>query len=107
MAKRGKSCCYCKRRLEAPTSPSRLAYTRDHVKPRAAGGTKTVPCCRQCNQLKGNLHPSVWRWFTINYPGWWKTFDTPAEVATVCRDISYKMFFRADAPRQQMEVRNG
>ena len=53
--------------------------------PRCVGGARKVPACFQCNQLKGDLHPSVWRWFTEAYPGWWKTFRTSREVAEACR----------------------
>lgn len=31
--------------------------TKDHVVPRALGGTKVVWCCYACNQIKGNLEP--------------------------------------------------
>lgn len=38
--------------------------TVDHVIPRSKGGTNQmsnlVPCCAECNSLKGNLHPYVW-----------------------------------------------
>lgn len=44
-----------------------------------------MPCCRQCNGLKGDIHPSVWRWFTETFPGWWRSFRTNGEVAAACR----------------------
>lgn len=78
-------CTYCKRQLAKPTSPSRTAMTRDHVMPKCVGGTRRVRCCRQCNGLKGDIHPSVWRWFTETFPGWWKSFETNGEVVTACR----------------------
>lgn len=78
-------CCYCLRGLEKPTARSSVAFTRDHVMPRCVGGAKKVRCCRQCNQLKGDLHPSVWRWFTENHPRWWKAFRTASDVRAVCR----------------------
>lgn len=53
--------------------------------PKSVGGQRKVPCCRRCNDLKGDIHPSVWRWFTEHYPGWWRTFATNIEVAQVCR----------------------
>lgn len=38
------------------------AYTRDHMIPRSRGGKglrgNTVPCCRRCNQRKGNMTAS-------------------------------------------------
>ena len=78
-------CCYCRRELSKPGGRSRTALTRDHVMPRCVGGTRKVRCCRQCNGLKGDIHPSVWRWFTVEHPGWWRTFRTNAEVVSVCR----------------------
>lgn len=78
-------CTYCRRELEGPRSRSRTAVTADHVMPRSVGGQRKVPCCRQCNGLKGDIHPSVWRWFTETFPGWWKTFRTNGEVVTACR----------------------
>lgn len=78
-------CCYCHRGLQKPTARSNVAFTRDHVMPKCVGGQRKVSCCRQCNQLKGDLHPSVWRWFTEAYPTWWRTFRTAADVRAVCR----------------------
>lgn len=64
-------CHYCRRVLEPATSLSRLAYTRDHVVPRAMGGRETVPCCRYCNHLKGDTHLDVWDVFMRDNPEWW------------------------------------
>jgi hypothetical protein len=50
------------------------------VVPASRGGWKKVPCCRKCNGLKADLDPTLWRWFTEMYPGWWKTFNTHKEV---------------------------
>jgi len=80
----GGYCCYCKRGpLEPSTSRSNLAFTRDHVNPKANGGGKTVPCCRKCNNLKSDLHPREWFWFIDHHPRWWKEFRNHAEVARV------------------------
>ena len=70
-----KRCTYCKRELTRASSPSGLAFTKDHVMPRALGGVKTVPCCRTCNQMKGDMHPNEWRAFTEANPGWWRTHE--------------------------------
>lgn len=78
------SCAYCRRELAGPKSRSRCAITRDHVMPKSVGGTRKVRACRQCNQLKGDIHPQVWRWFTEAHPGWWKRFGTNAEVVAAC-----------------------
>lgn len=78
-------CTYCLRALSSHSDRASTAATKDHVMPKSVGGTRKVPCCRLCNQLKGDIHPSVWRWFTANYPGWWKTFRTNHEVVDACR----------------------
>lgn len=79
------SCTYCRRQMTSPTDRANTAATKDHVMPKSVGGYRKVRCCRQCNQLKGDIHPSVWRWFTVAYPGWWKTFRTNREVVEACR----------------------
>lgn len=65
-------CHYCRRGLEPPKSPSRVAFTRDHIMPKTLGGRKTVPCCRQCNHLKADLHPAEWELFMRDNPEWWQ-----------------------------------
>jgi len=79
-------CTYCKRQMTAPTDRANTSLTVDHVMPQCVGGTRKVWCCRLCNNLKGDLHPSAWRWFTEHYPGWWRTFRTNHEVMIVCRE---------------------
>lgn len=91
MSGRRPFCCYCKRTLEAPTARSNLAFTRDHILPVARGGRRTVPCCRQCNQLKGSLHPGDWRLFTAKFPGWWKTFATNRDVRRALAEIRWHL----------------
>lgn len=77
MSKYGKGfhCAYCTRRLEAKTSPTKLAATKDHVLPKSRGGrgvmASTVWCCRQCNTLKGNMMPEEWSAFMRTNPRWW------------------------------------
>ena len=76
-------CCYCKRQL-TPAQPERgTSFTLDHVRALSGGGYRRVPCCRACNQPKGNLDPSEWFWFIDNHPRWWKLFDTAAQVLEV------------------------
>lgn len=79
------SCVYCRRQLTKPRDRGRCAFTKDHVMPRCVGGTRKVRSCRQCNGLKGDIHPSVWRWFTEAHPEWWRTFRTNGEVVAACR----------------------
>ena len=49
-ALRGKSCVYC----------GDQATTKDHTVPRSRGGRKTVPCCRPCNSVKGDMDYDDW-----------------------------------------------
>lgn len=78
-------CTYCRRDLTKPGGRSKTARTSDHVMPQSVGGRRKVRCCRQCNSLKGDIHPSVWRWFTEQHPGWWRLFRTNGEVVAACR----------------------
>ena len=68
-------CKYCKRLLDPPGSKSGLAFTKDHVKPKSQGGTRTVPCCWTCNQIKGQMMPREWFRFMDQNPQWWKTHN--------------------------------
>lgn len=68
-------CTYCRRVMEPPSSKSRVAATRDHITPQSNGGTITVPCCRQCNGMKGNMSPQAWARFMARNPEWWRTKD--------------------------------
>jgi hypothetical protein len=54
--------------------------TRDHIIPKKMGGRKTVPCCRQCNHIKGDMHPDRWRQVTERYPQWWRLFRGPHDL---------------------------
>ena len=78
-------CTYCRRGLTSPHDRAGTAATMDHVMPKSVGGRRKVPCCKACNQLKGDIHPSVWRWFTERFPGWWRQFRTNREVIEACR----------------------
>ena len=64
-------CCWCQRQLTSPQSNSETSYTRDHVVPQSLGGTRTVPACFTCNQLKGDMLMAEWRAFMAAYPQWW------------------------------------
>lgn len=75
-----RACHYCKRQLTAPSDRARTAATRDHIVPRHMGGRRTVPCCRQCNNLKGPLHIDAWRRIMAKYPDWWKRFRDRGEL---------------------------
>ena len=44
-------CYYCRIPLSIGT------MTIDHWLPRCFGGKRLVPCCRECNSLKGNMVP--------------------------------------------------
>jgi 5-methylcytosine-specific restriction endonuclease McrA len=83
---KGANCAYCHRRMESTTSPSRLAATRDHVIPKALGGTYRIWCCRTCNNIKGSMTPDEWSQFMRTNPEWWKapvrqTFADRLELA--------------------------
>lgn len=83
-ARRVRSCFWCERHLEGSESGSSVAFTRDHVVPRSQGGTSTVPCCRACNNLKGDMLPDEWRAYMRANPEWWKLYKrrlrSPAEL---------------------------
>lgn len=53
------TCTYCGRRGGADRDPDGQWWGRDHVVPRAAGGTgrrgNLVLCCARCNGRKGAL----------------------------------------------------
>lgn len=68
---KGESCHWCKRLLESKGSRSKLGATKDHVLPKSQGGRATVWACRQCNAIKGDMHPDVWRDFMAANPEWW------------------------------------
>ena len=78
--RRKKHCYYCKRQLSAPSDRSRTAATRDHIRPKHEGGRRTVPCCRQCNQLKGGMSIEEWRGVMSEFPEWWKRFAHQGEL---------------------------
>lgn len=91
-------CKYCKRLLTPSGEQAGTALTFDHVKPQSDGGWRRVPCCRTCNQLKGNLPMEDWFWFIGAFKRWWKTFSTPAQVRDVVRE-EYRRRALANAAR--------
>lgn len=68
----GSNCAYCKRRMESTRSSSRVAATRDHVTPKALGGTYRIWCCRTCNTIKADMTPAEWSLYMRQNPDWWK-----------------------------------
>jgi len=57
----GRKCHYCRSIMAGRGTTGSLAATRDHVVPRSRGaGRGTVWCCRQCNQMKGDMMPDEW-----------------------------------------------
>lgn len=89
MSCRHRYCYYCQRTLTAPTDRARTAATRDHIIPRHMGGRRTVPCCRQCNALKGPLHIDDWRRIMAKYPEWWKRFNDRGELIEAERQAAW------------------
>jgi len=78
----GERCTYCKRVCTACGSSGGLAATRDHIRPAARGGTRTVWACWTCNHIKADMSPWQWTKFMAAYPNWWKgdTFARGREV---------------------------
>jgi len=67
-AKNNRKCYYCGQKLVEYTCsrshpvPPDNGYTRDHIDPRANGGSgKTVACCFKCNRDKGMLSAEEFR----------------------------------------------
>lgn len=54
----GSPCPYCGAIMAF--CPKNRCPTRDHVKPRARGNSKTIVVCAQCNHDKGQLMPGEW-----------------------------------------------
>lgn len=62
----GKPCPYCGLPMLSdvvPDHPRRV--TKDHVFPLALGGDRTVRCCFECNNRKGNMTPTEWLAFVV------------------------------------------
>jgi hypothetical protein len=53
------SCFYCGRDMTDCTKDA--IRTKDHVTPRSLGGKLKVPCCLECNKLKGQLKLEEYR----------------------------------------------
>lgn len=65
-------CTYCKRTLGPAGTGCSTAATADHLIPKSMGGTRVVPCCLACNNLKGNMMPGEWRAWCAANPAWWE-----------------------------------
>lgn len=77
MRRRRKSrykCFWCNRTMAHRSQNSSLAETKDHVIPKAMGGTETVPCCKACNSVKGDRSPDEWATFMKENPEWWRLY---------------------------------
>lgn len=82
---RGAHCKWCERPLLASTAPSETAATRDHVIPKAYGGTFRVWACVACNFIKGDLLPDVWALFMAGHPKWWRFYKQGLNAAGILR----------------------
>ena len=85
-------CAYCRRgplvQMRFGVKAGKLGYTDDHIFPQHLDSNtrgRTVPCCFQCNGLKGGLHPAEWFWFIDAFPCWWRDFATHKQVAEAIR----------------------
>lgn len=76
MRRRAYVCHYCRRALTAAAKGGSTAATRDHVVPKALGGTTTVLCCRACNEIKGDMNPDQWREIMALVPQWWGLYGS-------------------------------
>lgn len=70
------ACTWCRRPMIShdgytPIRDGRTR-TRDHKYPKRLGGTKTVPCCYACNQVKGGMDLREWFDFMSQNPKWWR-----------------------------------
>lgn len=76
MARIGRLCAYCERKMTGLGHHDMLSPTRDHVLPKSQGGSgyaaRIVWACRLCNNLKGDLLPEEWSDFMRAYPRWWE-----------------------------------
>lgn len=70
----GTPCSYCRRPMNY--RDPKLRPTREHEIPESKGGTKIIPACFQCNQIKGDMMPEVWANFMKRCPQWWKMTKT-------------------------------
>lgn len=73
-------CHWCKKTLLAPERCAKRSRTRDHVYPKSRGGRRTVPSCRHCNHLKGDLLPDQWAKAMAMFPNYWKAFHTHTDL---------------------------
>lgn len=80
------NCHYCRRQMLSRESSydHPLHPTREHVVPRAHGGTNWVWVCYQCNHIKGDRTERAWRTYMAAHPRWWgqQSVTEPAFVPT-------------------------
>ncbi len=71
------ACSYCQRTFGSQVTwkgrPVYLRKEREHVIPKAAGGTATLPACHICNRVKGSL-----------------VFETIGEIQNYCLDALHR-----------------
>lgn len=71
----GKPCHWCRRQMRAESS--KWHPTRDHVIPKAQGGTLIKITCFACNQLKGDMPAPLWVIILEKFPHIHDRFDKP------------------------------
>lgn len=71
-----RTCRYCRRVLTDARKGGSTAASRDHIVPKCMGGRRTVPCCRACNEVKGDMAPDQWFAFMAAQPAWWTLYKT-------------------------------
>lgn len=69
-------CRYCQRLLTDPRKGGSTASSRDHFVPKCMGGRRTVPCCRACNEIKGDMTPRQWSIVMRVRVRWWDLYKT-------------------------------
>ena len=77
-----KNCVYCRREMVKGTDTH---PTRDHIVPKSRGGKEMVWCCTKCNHAKGDMSPSEWQWFRLNFPMWWRF---PGRIKNAVRAVA-------------------
>ena len=106
-------CHWCRRALIDPKVDksgrrANLSATRDHIMPVSKGGRKTVWACRQCNCLKSDIEPHIWRLVINRHPRFWKVFrshtDVVREGRAIMAEIAYHRVVRRWQKRCRFEV---
>lgn len=71
----GKPCHWCRRPMMRESEKWRP--TRDHVIPKAVGGTIIRIACHDCNNLKGDMPAPLWVILLEKFPDLHDRFDRP------------------------------